>query len=165
MIKLKTKTKVVVQAIPLIEDYAYILIDNVSFDGKKYFATSTYCKAVYDEELNVVGFQRILDKVKIGFSIEQATELEQAFSITGDNISERYLNLIRASAIHEAEQNNPVGLGVGDFELYEQPVIETPEEEPSTLCEICLEVDGIERPDHPDHDLLCDDCLELLNNK
>ena len=109
VIILKTKEKVLYNALNQKEDYVFMSINSINFDGKTYNANLTFYTKDEEREL-------IFQEEWLKFSVQEADYLFDAFQIKGNTFSEQFINLVQEAGSHTLGVKNTLGLTKQDWQ-------------------------------------------------
>jgi len=111
--QLKTKNKIVYNALRQLEDYVYLTVNQISFDGANYTANVTYSTS---NDIGVIS-RNIFDTVVITFTTEEADQIFTALQCKGDTFTEQFVDLIVKASQYQVGQTGVLGLEAKDWEL------------------------------------------------
>lgn len=110
MITIKTKQKTLVNPITQLEEYVYLKVSSVYFNGNEYIADVEY---FYNSEDRHVQIQNIASK----FTVIEADYLESNLDIAGDTVSEKLTDLIAKTTLYQVGVSGVFGLTSEDWEI------------------------------------------------
>ena len=107
----KTKEPITVDPRTQLQEYAYFDIQYVMFDGETYKGEVNYYY-IHD------GIQVDMERVGAVFTVDEATLIEQSSGgLTGDNNTEKYLDLIIKATMYQLTAAGYFGLTGADWEI------------------------------------------------
>lgn len=107
MITLKTNNLVVVEPKTQLQDYAYMHITDVLFNGEEYIAKIHYFY-VKEELIGTETYyhKHDMERTTVRFTLAEANLIENSIpgGLSGNNHSERYLSLVVAGTMYQLSQ-------------------------------------------------------------
>lgn len=109
---IKTKEKIVYDTFNQKEDYIYMSVNNINFDGEKYTAQIEYFIKRDD------GFDVQISSSSSNFSDIEANTLFQMFHIPQGDFTDMFKTLISKATQYQIGVSGVFGLTGNDWELY-----------------------------------------------
>ena len=115
----KSTKKVLVNPITLFEDYVYLNIQTVQFNGSEYYGDVNF----YYLEKDIIIQLQTLNPI---FTAQQFDDFAEG--VQDDTFTKTFDAVINKITLYSLEQGKYFGLTAKDWEVYVAPVVETPVE-------------------------------------